>query len=427
MAQSTADSKQVALASGPLFAWVAVTNRCNLDCSHCQRGLLKSQGLLEAREMPWKVFETFASEILPHLKRIQFGGSNFGEQLMASHWDTCFERVSKQKVGISLVSNGTLLSAERIKAMVAAGVEFNFSLEGTTEESYEAVRGCKFTKFLNIIKQTCEEKIIRADSGARVNLGFTASRNNIEEVTKLLRMAAQLGIDRVTITHFVPWRETQRQLSLVYHKELANRMFERAERLASELELLVDLPRPFRIGNNMEESKYHEGDLKSVSIPCYHPWQSVSINERGDVMPCCATSAVMGNLMRSTFSAIWNGRKYEKLRRTVNSPRPLIFCRDCAFRGIELQSREPLSFCSDERLLLAAIGLDMPTNSFPLTLRKIKYRLLDTPLGKKLLPSLLEYYRRHGAFTIMDTMSNWPDFLAKRVSRLNRKRASAQK
>jgi radical SAM protein with 4Fe4S-binding SPASM domain len=379
--------------------------------------------------MSSKVFETFASEILPHLTRIQFGGSNFGEQLMASNWDTYFERVSRQKIGISLVSNGTLLSPERIKKLVGAGVEFNFSLEGIAKESYEAIRGYSFKKFLSIIEQTCEEKIRRADSSARVNLGFTASRNNIEEVTKLLRMAAQLGIDRVIINHFAPWDESQRQQSLVYHKELSNKIFEQAENLASELNLLVDLPRPFRIKNDLEESKYHERDPKSVRLPCYHPWESVSINERGDVMPCCATSAVMGNLEKSTFSAVWNGNKYKKLRRTVNSPRPLVFCRDCVFRGIELHSKEPISFCSDERFLLAAIGRDKQTNSFPFALRRVKHRLLDTPLGKKLLPALLEYYRRHGAFTVMDLMDkvdNGLAFLANRVLRLNRKKTGAQ-
>jgi radical SAM protein with 4Fe4S-binding SPASM domain len=375
--------------------------------------------------MSRNVFEAFESEVLPHLNRIQFGGSNFGEQLMASHWDTYFEQVSRRKIGISLVSNGTLLNTERIRKLVDAGVEFNFSLEGIAKTSYEAIRGYSFKKFLSIIEQTCEEKIRRADSGARVNLGFTASRNNIEEVTKLLRMAAQLGIDRVTINHFAPWDESQRQQSLVYHKELSNKIFEQAENLASELNLLVDLPRPFRIIKDLSESPNHEKDLKGVSIPCYHPWESVSINESGDVMPCCATSAVMGNLEKSTFSAIWNGNKYKKLRRTVNSPRPLVFCRDCVFRGIELHSKEPISFCSDESFLLAAIGRDKQTNSFPFALRRVKHRLLNTSLGKKLLPALIEYYRRHGAFTVMDLMDNGLDFLVNRILRLSRKKTGA--
>jgi hypothetical protein len=143
-------------------------------------------------------------------------------------------------------------------------------------------------------------------------------------------------------------------------------------------------------------------------------------------MPCCATSSVMGNLEKSTFSSIWNGNKYKKLRRTVNSPRPLVFCRDCVFRGIELHSKEPISFSSDERFLLAAIGRDKQTNSFPFALRRVKHRLVYTPLGKKLLPTLLEYYRRHGAFTVMDLMDNGLDFLANRVLRLSRKKKGVQ-
>jgi hypothetical protein len=88
----------------PSFAWIAVTNRCNLNCTHCQRGMLKKQGLLKLAEMSEQVFNRLESEVFPHLKRIQFGGNNFGEQLTASNWDMFFEKVSKRNIDISILS-----------------------------------------------------------------------------------------------------------------------------------------------------------------------------------------------------------------------------------------------------------------------------------------------------------------------------------
>ena len=393
--QTTSDQGQTKLVSLPSFAWVAVTNRCNLKCMHCQRELLKEQELVKPRDMPWKIFNKLEAELFPHLERIQFGGNNFGEQLLASNWDSFFERISKFKIGISIVTNAILLNPKRIKAMVDSGGEFNLSLEGITKESYESIRAYKFEKFLNIVKETCLEKIKKSESGARVNLAFTIFRDNISEVTALMRISVQLGVDRVSITHFVPWQESHRHQSLVYHRELANQMLEKTEKLARELNLKADIPRPFRIDKNQDKPILN--GIRPLS-PCYHPWRSVSINEKGDVMPCCATSVVLGSLESSSFSEIWNGRKYKKLRKTVNSSRPLSFCRNCSFRGIEIHSTNPLAFCSDESILLAAIGPDEHSKSFTLLLRKAKNTLQKTSWGRKLIPYLMELYRRHVAF-----------------------------
>jgi radical SAM protein with 4Fe4S-binding SPASM domain len=395
MEQTRFDHEQKGLVPLPSFAWIALTNRCNLKCAHCQRELLKEEGLLKPREMQWQIFKKLEAELFPHLERIQFGGNNFGEQLLASNWDSFFERISKFKIGISIVTNAMLLNSKRIKAIVNCGGEFNFSLEGVTKESYMKIRGCKFEKFLGIVKETCQEKIKRSEFGARLNLGFVIFRDNIRGITRLIRIAVKLGVDRIIVTHFVPWQESQRYKSLVYHKELANKMLEKAKKLAGELNLKVDLPRPFKMEKNQDKPILH--GIMSLS-PCYHPWRSVSINEKGDVMPCCATNAVLGNLESASFSEIWNGRKYRKLRKTVNSSRPLGFCRKCAFRGIKMRSTSPLPFCSNESILLAAIGPDKHTKSFPLVLCKFKNSLRKTTWGKKLIPYLMELYCRHAAF-----------------------------
>jgi radical SAM protein with 4Fe4S-binding SPASM domain len=426
MTRTSLNKKEKELVPWPSFAWLALTNRCNLECNHCQRKLLKKQGLIEPREMSWKVFNKLESEVFPHLEKIQLGGNNYGEQLMASEWERFFERLKEHTLGISIISNGTLFNKERIKAMVEVGVEFNFSLEGTNEASYEATRGWKFKRFLWVVREACQEKRNNPSTGVRVNLGFTASRGNICELPGLLELASHLGIDRVTVTHFIPWQENQREQSLVYHKELANEMLEQANLMAKELNLVVDLPKQFG-----EEKAQTIGDYPKdgwgANKPCYHPWRSFSVNERGEVMPCCATSAVMGDLERSSFSDIWNGPKYQRLRRTVNSPHPLPFCKNCGFRGIDNRSPRPLSFCSDEDILLAAIGNDGRIKSFSLMLRWIKDGLWRTGWGRKLLPHLVTFYRRYGALIGMDVYGDWLFSLTSRSKGLLRLRKTSKR
>jgi radical SAM protein with 4Fe4S-binding SPASM domain len=397
MAESAHSRASAVSDSMPSFAWIALTSKCNLKCTHCQREFLKSQGLLKPRVMSQQVFEQLESEVLPHLERVQFGGNNFGEQLATSRWDDVFETVGKHEMDISIVTNGMLLNGDRIRAMVDAGVEFNFSLEGASKSTYEAVRGRGFDEFIGIVEQVCREKSSRPETCASVNLGFTLTRDNVRELPDLLELAARLGADRVIVTHFAPWQESQRRQSLVYHKELCNEVLERARNFARGFDLRVDLPEPFGIDADGVDPEPREPPPRK---PCYHPWKSFSVNEEGDVMPCCSTSVVMGNLEKSSFHDIWNGRRYRKLRKTVNSSHPLIFCRDCPFRSIDPRSEEQISFWSDEKFLLAAIGTEKHLTTSSMALRKLKTRLKETGWGQKALPHLTELYRRHAAFYV---------------------------
>jgi len=381
----------------PSFAWVGLTSRCNLNCAHCQRMHLRAQGVLKPRNMPVEVFDKIEAQLLPHLKRIQFGGNNFGEPLLIPNWDDVFERISRFGLRISVVSNGSLLNSQRIAAMVRAGVEFNFSLEGAKPETYERIRGCGFDEFCAFVEETCRTRDQSPDCGARVNLGFTARRDNIEEVAELLSLSSRLGVDRLTITHFVPWAEEQRLLSLVYHKELANEQLALARREAQSRGLLLDLPALFPLDGGPPAVDVAGSNGCAGQAPCLLPWNSVSINENGDVMPCCATSVVLGNLKCADFHEIWNGRRYRKLRDTVNTPRPLRFCAGCGLRGIEIGADHALSFPSDEAILLGGIGTEA-NGKAPSGLRRVKQIITRRRWARRVLPTLTEFYRRHAAF-----------------------------
>ena len=354
--------------------------------------------MLKPVDMPMHIFGMIEAQLFSHLERIQFGGNNFGEPLMARNWDEIFSRITKTSSKISLVTNAKLLSSYRIKKMVESEVEFNFSLESVSPKSFEKRRGFSFHEFTRIIKETCEEKNKTSGSSAKVNLGFTASFDNIHELEKLVYFAVEYGVDRVTITHFVPWEEKQRYNCLVYHPELCNSIFAEIQRIGEKYELLIDIPEPFK-------EIYHDKPCEDESThcignnkKCFLPWNSISINESGDVTPCCATSVVMGNITKSAFSEIWNGSRYLKLRNTVNTDNPLTFCRNCALRGVEIGTEKSLSFGSNKKTLLRGIGLQKNELSTNFDIKFIKNTLSNNIIGRRVLPLLHNYYRKHGAF-----------------------------
>jgi radical SAM protein with 4Fe4S-binding SPASM domain len=58
---------------------------------------------------------------------------------------------------------------------------------------------------------------------------------------------------------------------------------------------------------------------------CPYPWFSFTIASNGDVVACCRDlehKTILGNLFRQEFEDIWNGEKYQALRRDLAEKRP---------------------------------------------------------------------------------------------------------
>jgi hypothetical protein len=63
---------------------------------------------------------------------------------------------------------------------------------------------------------------------------------------------------------------------------------------------------------------------------CEFLWHKTYVAIGGDVRPCCVHgSPVVGNLLRESFEAVWNGEAYRQMRQRLvrNDPAPV--CRGC--------------------------------------------------------------------------------------------------
>ena len=83
--------------------------------------------------------------------------------------------------------------------------------------------------------------------------------------------------------------------------------------------------------------RYSEGfvRLRADRNPCRQLWNMPSVHWSGAVVPCCVDSSeafVMGRLEESSFSAIWRGAAYTKMRRTFRSSwRDHRLCGTCSY------------------------------------------------------------------------------------------------
>ena len=357
------------LSSRPRNAWLALTDKCNLKCRHCPRSLQPEAGR-EASDLSEEVFDQLERELFPFMERCVLGGNNLGEPLMAERFDELLERMTQFGMRPELISNATLLSPERIKKITKSQGVFLISVEGVGK-TYEKIKGIPWANVLKAIEALNEARKAQGTSNdTLIILGLTAFYENIEQLLDLVELKS-LGVDEIMVHHLSPCREEHRYQSLIYHRSTCNRAFDQARRRAEELGLKMHLPDNFPLKSLAEP---HEGSAQSHQgassfKPCFLPWQSVSIDEAGRVMPCCASQMFMGDLKRASFMEVWNSSRYQRLRATVNSEKPLEDCRTCPLRqdNMEVSLLKGISQSPSDQLSIKTF-----------LVKKVRERLLKT-------------------------------------------------
>jgi MoaA/NifB/PqqE/SkfB family radical SAM enzyme len=349
--------KLLRLNSRPRHGWLAITNQCNHLCIHCSLGHAeyRKQPVIE---MPLSVWERLEDELFPYMESVIFGGNNLGEQMVASCWDTYFDRLMKFPLRPEFITNGTLFNDERVEKTVAKECEIRFSIEAAKKETFEKIRGKSYDLVMNNIKKLHQEKQRHPGNKTVLVFGVTIFRDNIEELPLMVDLATDLGIERMEVHHLHPSFQEHRYQSLIYHRSLCNQKLQEARERALKLGIWFLGPMDFPMEPMQRVSNKLKSQKQKSELPdrCILPWSWVSINESGEVMPCCAMPLVMGNLKRQSFMTVWNNYKYRHLRRTVNSNRPVGICRHCHDR-LDEDLYEQTSRV-DDFSLLQKIGTD---------------------------------------------------------------------
>ncbi len=254
--------------------------------------------------------------------------------MLVPNFEYILEEIIKNNIDVSFVTNGMFLTEKLMRKLLEHGISFSVSLDGARKETLKQIRkGINLHRVIdnlkkwNILKQT-EYKT----SKAAISLLCVALRSNIEELPELITLAKSLNIQDVHIRHFKLsiqpppiWRQ-----SLNRYKELANRYFREAKNKAERLG--INLQVNFY---NLENTKRPKVFTKQKNLggrfpqKCFTPWEKIVIRSNGDLVPCCASGEIMGNIKRDSFEKIWNGKKYQRFRQRINSNFPPLDCRNC--------------------------------------------------------------------------------------------------
>jgi glycosyltransferase involved in cell wall biosynthesis/MoaA/NifB/PqqE/SkfB family radical SAM enzyme len=322
---------------------------CNLKCVMCEEhspysdfipNLFKETGVKRRRMEFATVVDIFlqaeklgVKEIIP---------STMGEPLMYKGIEGIFELSQKHGIKINLTTNGTfpkLKVEDWAKLIVPNTTDVKISWNGATAETAEKVmKGLNYNQVLENVKEfVAFRNKLFTETGwyCRITFQLTFMQNNMHELADIVKLAAELGIDRVKghqlWTHF----EEIKSLSMKATKEsVANWN----EYVKQAYEAQENFRKPNGEKVILENIiPLHDNEAKEVPEEYECPFLSKElwISATGNISPCCAPDNLrkslgdFGNISTTTIEDVLQSSVYTEL---VSNYKTKPLCKTCNMR-----------------------------------------------------------------------------------------------
>jgi MoaA/NifB/PqqE/SkfB family radical SAM enzyme len=354
------------LESTPLDVILELTTRCNLKCVTCGRMtsvdntslqfyLKRNVKLLLGRhtqanvvaDMPPEMIRGIFETIGPGAMVLELNG--VGESPMTRSWQLVLDSLELSSGHPFLTSNGTALDERTMRYFIEREGTIRISLDAASAEVFYRVRGVKV--YEHILKNVRKLMALRREMnrpGFSLEMAFVAFADNLDELMDFVELAHTFEADYVGVLDMFAFSPEMDAKHLRHIPARANEVLIACRRRAAELGIRNDFPCLLPGGEtSISEADYEAlglgppnpsidigGYATTGAVACHQPWTTTMVHEDGDVVPCCRADAIMGNLQRDSFEAIWNGPAYVKLRQDMlgyarGGPAPRA-CRGCS-------------------------------------------------------------------------------------------------
>jgi radical SAM protein with 4Fe4S-binding SPASM domain len=330
----------------PVHLQVEVTGACNLRCQMCLVAYREPVSRLSGSLR----LEAFGGllDAVPHLRSLTLQG--LGEPLLAPALAEMIALAKVRGIETGFNTNGTLLDERHRRTILDLGVDWvHVSVDAADASVFESIRhGASYGRVVGNLRSLIRER--RERRVPRVQLNAVLMRRTLAELSPLVRLAADLGVDRLWVQNlshdladtagraeFDAIRAFTAEESLWVAPSGAEDRDDVGTALLAAAELAARLGLDIRLPAAADREPATRTDIDE--LPCDWPWRSSYINHDGRVQPCCMlmgdARATMGNIHDAGgFAAVWNGAAYGEFRRRLLSPHPPDVCQGCAqYRG----------------------------------------------------------------------------------------------
>jgi len=321
---------------------------CNLHCIMCEEHSPHSElqaarraAGLPRRNMPEDLLRRVVAEAARNGLR-ELIPSTMGEPLLYEHFDVILELCREHGVKLNLTTNGTFPvrgAKAWAECIVPVASDVKISWNGASKETQEAIMlGSRWEAVLENVRAFVRVRDAHAAGGGnrcRVTFQLTFLETNVGELADIVRLAAELGVDRVKGHHLWAHFDEIKQLSMRRDRE-AIRRWNRAvlEARAAAGERLLPNGKHVLLENIFLLDEEAPQDL-APGGPCPFLGQEAWVSALGRFDPCCAPDAQrrtlgeFGSLHEKSLMEIWNSERYARLVKTY---RNRALCLGCNMR-----------------------------------------------------------------------------------------------
>lgn len=322
---------------------------CNLSCIMCEEHSPFSTYIQEKlagkhRRMPkeWlePIFEQAqklgVKEIIP---------STMGEPLIYKHFAHFVELCYKYNLKMNLTTNGTFPKTtektvtEWAKLIVPITTDVKISWNGATAETAQKVMlRINFEEVLNNVKEFIrirDEHFQTTGYYCRVTFQLTFMQNNMHELGDIVKLAAQLGVDRVKGHQL--WAHFEEIKSLSFRKDPQSiAQWNRYVQQAYEAQEKYRKPNGDKVLlENIVTLQENEDKEVPEHYECPFLEKELWISATGEISPCCApdelrkTLGYFGNIQNTTLAEVLQSEVYQNL---VQNYKKIELCKTCNMR-----------------------------------------------------------------------------------------------
>lgn len=342
-------SAQVRHRPGPWrITFDANPDTCNLQCVMCEEHSPHSPLQTRRRQerrfprlMPFEMIERTVAEAAPHGLR-EIIPSTMGEPLLYKGFEGILELCRRYGVKLNLTTNGTfprLGASTWAERIVPVTSDVKISWNGATKATHEAIMlNSRWEEVVDNVRELIAVRDAHARAGGnrcRVTFQMTFLEANVEELADTVRLAIDLGVDRVKGHHLWTHFDELQEQSMRRSPDAIER-WNRAVRAAREAAAERPLPNgePILLENIFPLDATATEDL-APGGPCPFLGQEAWVSALGRFDPCCAPDAQrqtlgeFGNLHEQGFMELWNSEAYREL---VATYRNRSLCLGCNMR-----------------------------------------------------------------------------------------------
>lgn len=268
--------------------------------------------------------------------------STMGEPLMYKHFDELINLCHEFGLKMNLTTNGSFIikgAKKWAELLVPILSDIKISWNGATKDTHEKImKGAKWEdmkKNLQTFLFVRDEYLVKTGRTCSVTLQLTFLESNLLELYDLVKMAIDLGVDRIKGHHLWAHFDEIKDLSMRKNIDSIKRWNAQVERIYKlRNDKLLPSGQKIKLENFTILEESGTEDIAPGGA-CPFLGKEAWVDPEGKFSPCCAPDDLrknlgdFGNVNDLTIKDIWQGSKYTNLQKNYLS---YDLCKTCNMR-----------------------------------------------------------------------------------------------